>query len=127
MTVKGAPDILLERCTGIVLTDGTVGRLSEQTGAAIRQLKDKWSSEGRRVILLARKTLSMDNIAGEDRPDMEERISKELHSGLTFVGLLALIDPPRPEIPEVMTTLRGAGIRTFMVCPDTLRGAQLPI
>ena len=122
LTVKGAPDVLLGRCSSILRADGRVEPLSEQTGIAIGQLKDKWSSDGRRVILLARKTLSLGNMTSKEMsPEMQESISEEISSGLVFVGLLALIDEPRPEIPDVMSTLRGAGIRTFMVCPRTRR------
>ena len=37
-------------------------------------------------------------------------------SGLTLVGLVGIVDPPRDEIPSVVQILRGAGIRIFMVC-----------
>lgn len=116
MAVKGAPDILLERCTRVVQTTGSVGPLSQKDLDDIHHLKDKWSSEGRRVILLARKILDGDIITPEpSSPDAEELLLKESQGGLTFVGLLALIDPPRDDIPDVMTTLRRAGIRAFMV------------
>ncbi len=117
LTVKGAPDILLERCTSIVQADGLLGLLTTADSAAIRKLKDKWSSDGKRVILLARKMVTpMDIVPDVPSPDMEQRLLRETSSGLTFVGLLALVDPPRTDIPDVMKTLRGAGIRTFMVC-----------
>lgn len=45
-------------------------------------------------------------------------------SGLTLVGLVAIADPPRPEIPEVVRTLRGAGVRIFMVTGDFALTAQ---
>lgn len=45
-------------------------------------------------------------------------------SGLTLVGLVAIVDPPRPEIPQVIRTLRGAGVRIFMVTGDFALTAQ---
>lgn len=45
-------------------------------------------------------------------------------SGLTLVGLVAIADPPRPEIPDVVHTLRGAGVRIFMVTGDFALTAQ---
>ncbi len=90
--------------------------MTEKMNADIKQLKDKWSSEGKRVILLARKVLNADIIMPSASWEKEELMLGELKADLTLVGLLALIDPPRPEIPDVMQTLRGAGIRTFMVC-----------
>ena len=114
LLVKGAPDILLDRCVRIVQQDGQTSSLSEQTLGGIKQLKDKWSSEGKRVILLARKIVPH-SAAREDGSSLEDSITRELEKDLTLVGLLALIDPPREDIPEVMDILRGAGIRTFMV------------
>lgn len=84
---------------------------------SIRELKDKWSSDGKRVILLARKVVGTDSVlsSGMSAVETEEQVSREVQGDLTLIGLLALIDPPRPEIPEVMRIMRGAGIRTFMV------------
>ncbi|GJN74018.1 hypothetical protein PLICBS_008102 [Purpureocillium lilacinum] len=118
LTAKGAPDVLLERCSHIVSADGQVVPMTEKMNADIKQLKDKWSSEGKRVILLARKVLNADIIMPSASWEKEELMLGELKADLTLVGLLALIDPPRPEIPDVMQTLRGAGIRTFMVTGD---------
>ncbi len=101
----------------MVQPDGQVSPLSPSTRAAIQQLKDEWSSQGKRVILLARKVVNMDIGPDALSSEMEVRVLKQVSGGLTFVGLLALLDPPRSDIPEVMRTLRGAGIRNFMVCP----------
>lgn len=114
LTVKGAPDILIERCTNIVLPDGNVIPLTEDGCSAVRQLKDQWSSEGKRVILLARKILHEDEESIVPA-DPETKILNEIRNGLTLVGLISIIDPPRPEIPGVVSTLRRAGIRVFMV------------
>ena len=113
LTVKGAPDVLLQRCNTIVGADGAVGPLTEQASVSIQQIKDKWSSEGRRVILLARKTVN--RATPLSTTETEGRILREASNNLTLVGLLALVDPPRTDIPNVMKTLHGAGIRTFMV------------
>jgi sodium/potassium-transporting ATPase subunit alpha len=78
--------------------------------------KDDWSSQGRRVLLLARKTISNSSIpTGLSSSAMEALMINQAKSGLTLVGLVGIVDPPRSEIPEVIRTLRGAGIRIFMV------------
>lgn len=46
---------------------------------------------------------------------MESEVLHRSKDGLTLVGLVSIVDPPRNEIPEVVRTLRGAGIRIFMV------------
>lgn len=46
---------------------------------------------------------------------LENEMFNQAKSGLTLVGLVGIVDPPRPEIPGVIDTLRTAGIRIFMV------------
>jgi sodium/potassium-transporting ATPase subunit alpha len=116
LTVKGAPDILIDRCTEIIGPDGDPKPLTEVTCAVVKQLKDQWSSDGKRVILLARKVISEPTImASSDSTEYGVQMMREAKFGLTLVGLVGMIDPPRPEIPEVMRTLRRAHIRVFMV------------
>lgn len=104
----------------MVQPDGSVAALTEDKAIAVKQLKDQWSSNGKRVILLARKILGADRILPDtSSPEFETQMMHELQSELTLVSLLAMIDPPRPEMPEVIATLRGAGIRAFMVCLHT--------
>jgi sodium/potassium-transporting ATPase subunit alpha len=118
MTVKGAPDILIERCSNVLGADGELKPLNEVTLAEIKQIKDQWSAEGKRTILLARKVLARDSIlADSTSAECESQILGEARMDLTLVGLVGIIDPTRPEIPEVMRILRQAHIRVFMVCP----------
>ena len=79
----------------------------------IEGIKDDWSAHGKRVILLARKILPAPQVAMSN--DLESEIMESAKTGLTLVGLVSIVDPPRAEIPEVVSTLRGAGIRIFMV------------
>lgn len=86
----------------------------------MKQLKDQWSSEGKRVILLARKVLAKDSIWPDPTSsECESQMFSESKGGLTLVGLVGMIDPPREEIPEVMRVLRQAHIRVFMVSIDS--------
>ncbi len=48
-------------------------------------------------------------------PQFEDEMTEQAKSDLTLVGLVAIVDPLRPEIHDVVLTLRGAGIRVFMV------------
>lgn len=97
--------------------------MNEADLAAIRQLKDEWSSQGKRVILMARKIVDTDSVVPEsESSEFETEMMNQGKSGLTLVGMVALMDPPRKEIPEVIRTLRGAQIRISMV-----RGVMIPI
>lgn len=91
---------------------GDTHALDETTLSVIEGIKNQWSSQGSRVILLARKVLSKNVITSND---MESEVLRRSRDGLTLVGLVSIVDPPRNEIPEVVRTLRGAGIRIFMV------------
>jgi len=103
-------------CTHYTSPDGSTKTLDSKTTAFLEQIKNQWSSEGKRVILLARKTISRGQLkCFELSGHFEDEILSHARNGLTLVGLVAIVDPPRDEIPSVVSTLRGAGIRIFMV------------
>ena len=79
----------------------------------IEGIKNDWSAHGKRVILLARKILPAQQSVMSN--DLESRIMESAKTGLTLVGLVSIVDPPRAEVPGNVRTLRGAGIRVFMV------------
>jgi sodium/potassium-transporting ATPase subunit alpha len=68
------------------------------------------------VILLARKVLFKDTIRSNPTlSQFEGEVIDHARSGLTLVGLVGIVDPPRDNITSVIRILRGAGIRIFMV------------
>jgi sodium/potassium-transporting ATPase subunit alpha len=70
------------------------------------------------VLLLARRTIRREDIPKEmsfDSQDFADYVNAELSHQLTVVGLVGLVDPPKPDIPETVATLRGAYIRFMMV------------
>lgn len=116
MTIKGAPDVLISRCSQYVDIDGQTKSLDEASRATIEQTKNKWSSQGKRVILLARKIIQQSELKSQSNSgQLEDEITHHAQSNLTLVGLVGIVDPPRDEIPTVVKTLRGAGIKIFMV------------
>ena len=94
--VKGAPEILLGRCTS--------GHVEEAAAA-----NEAMGREALRVLAVAYKYV--DEVPVECRPE-------ELETGLTFVGLLGMIDPPRPEAVTAIRECDTAGIRTVMITGD---------
>lgn len=85
--------------------------------ANFSRTKDQWSSQGKRVILLARKVVhKAEFLSSPETTQFEKEVMDHSRSGLTLVGLVGIVDPPRDEIPSVVQILRGAGIRIFMVC-----------
>ncbi|KAK6611113.1 Na+/H+/K+ antiporter P-type ATPase [Botrytis cinerea] len=125
VTIKGAPDILVERCTKYVGEDGHVYPLNPEMKSSIEEIKNRWSSQGKRVILLARKVLP--GHQKQHRPEnntFEAEIMRQAGKDLTLVGLVGIVDPPRDEILDVVKVLRRAGIRIFMVTGDFKLTAQ---
>ncbi|KAK0720249.1 Na+/H+/K+ antiporter P-type ATPase [Lasiosphaeris hirsuta] len=125
LTIKGAPDILLDRCKNYTGSSGVTLSLSTSAREKIEQIKDEWSAQGRRVLLLAHKAISQSAVkSSPSSSGFEAEMVEQARSGLTLVGLVAIVDPPREEIPGVIKTLRGAGIRIFMVTGDFALTAQ---
>ncbi|KAL4794982.1 hypothetical protein BDV19DRAFT_379120 [Aspergillus venezuelensis] len=118
---KGGPDILLPKCAYAINNNGKSEHLSDHGRSEIEAVKDRWSAKGKLVMLMAQKPVSSDRLeAAQD----EKRGFGAVQEGLTFVGIVALIDPPRDEIPDVIDTLRRASIRIMMVTGDYKLTAQ---
>jgi sodium/potassium-transporting ATPase subunit alpha len=96
--------------------EGDSKLLDENARVAIEQIKDQWSARGKRVILLARKIITKEQIRSQPTSSrFENEVMEHARSNLTLVGIVGIVDPPRDEIPTVVCTLRGAGIQIFMV------------
>lgn len=125
LTIKGAPDVLLPRCSRYVGKSGASIALTPAMLEKIDKIKNDWSAQGRRVLLLAHKPISRSSLKNSVASSgFEREMTEHAASGLTLVGLVAIVDPPRPEIPEVVRTLRRAGVRIFMVTGDFALTAQ---
>jgi Ca2+-transporting ATPase len=109
--VKGAPSELIPLCTAIRWGDGGVS-LTEELRDAVQAAHDALARRGLRVLAVASRVLAMEP-AGADgwEPAAVER-------GLTFLGLLALEDPPRPEVPAALAACHAAGLRVIMTTGD---------
>jgi Ca2+-transporting ATPase len=103
--VKGAPDLLLERCDR-VWTDGNVAQLSKEDKGAIAARNEEYAGSALRVLGFAFKEIK----EGEPRDTYEE--------DLVFVGLQAMRDPPRAEVRDAIARCTEAGIRVIMVTGD---------
>lgn len=119
LMIKGAPDILLPKCTKYVGENGQVYDLDNGVRSSLEATKDSWSSQGKRVLLLARRLLPENTLHSTPNANAFETDALRYASGaLTFISLLGIVDPPREEVPSVIQTLRRAGIRTMMVTGD---------
>lgn len=94
--VKGAPDILLERCI--------VGDI-----AAAEKANEQMGRDALRVLAVGYKEI--DSVPADCKPE-------DLENGLTFVGMVGMIDPPRPEVMDSIRKCDAAGIITVMITGD---------
>ncbi|KAH9905655.1 Na,H/K antiporter P-type ATPase [Xylariomycetidae sp. FL2044] len=119
LTIKGAPDVLINRCSQFITNAGDPHPLDDDMLRTFSEVKDRYSSQGKRCILLARKIIHQADVRNHTgTSQFEDEMSEHAKSGLTLVGLVAIVDPLRPEIRDVVSQLRGAGIRIFMVTGD---------
>ncbi|KAK7053708.1 calcium ATPase [Favolaschia claudopus] len=115
LVVKGAPDVLLRRCSSYMDTEGNIFPLDEGALAGISAVQEDFAARGQRVLLLAKKVLSEE--LPKEVSDLEDYLLAT-NIELTVVGLVALVDPPRPEILDTVRICRRAGIRFAMVTGD---------
>lgn len=106
--IKGSPREVLALCKHIFLK-GEVHPLDAAVRAEILAANDDYASRAMRVLALAQRTL----------PDQTGSYSVErIEQDLTFLGLTAMMDPPRPEVAEAMQAFRQASVRMVMITGD---------
>ncbi len=115
--VKGAPEVILERCTHLRTATGTAP-LDEAGRARIRESVALLASDALRVLAFAERRL--------DQVPSDETVESEL----TFLGLAGLQDPPRTDARDAVARCHRAGIRTVMITgdhPDTARAIAIEL
>lgn len=106
--VKGSPREVLQLCTKIMINNEAV-TLTNQLRAEIMSVNDDYARGALRVLALARRGL----------PPREGAYTAEnIEQDLTFLGLMAMMDPPRPQVEKAVLTCREANIRIVMITGD---------
>jgi P-type E1-E2 ATPase len=106
--VKGAPKEVLALCTRVQL-DSQDCPLTDELQAKIITANDDYARSGLRVLAVA---------LGLLHDDLTEYTPETVEGDLTFLGLVAMMDPPRPEVSEAVTKCHNAGIRIIMITGD---------
>lgn len=107
---KGAPDVVLKRCTKIFL-NGSVQPMTEVKRRKIQKMLEEMSAQALRVLALAMKT-------GTGVPSGAASESLLNERELVFIGLAGMKDPIRPEAKEAVQEFKQAGVRTVMITGD---------
>lgn len=108
LLTKGAPDVLLSKCSDIYV-DGNVVPLTEEHSKKIMESNKGLANEALRVLAFAY------------RDEKEEPVNpspENTEKGLIFIGLVGMIDPPRDEVRDAVAVCRKAGIRPVMITGD---------
>jgi Ca2+-transporting ATPase len=114
---KGAPDVLLQRCT-YELVGEERRLLTPARSTEILNTNEALAAEGMRTLGLAGQELTGEALPGRAaQPD--ERVERDL----VFAGLVGMIDPPRPETADAVARARRAGVRPLMITGDHPRTA----
>jgi Ca2+-transporting ATPase len=114
---KGAPDVLLARCSGELVGEET-HPLSDDRRRRILAANDGLAGGALRTLAVAFRRLAADTVPQDA---VDERVERDL----VFAGLIGMIDPPRAEAREAVAHAKGAGIRPIMITGDHPRTAAV--
>ncbi len=106
---KGAPEDVLARSVAYVAADGSARPLDAVTRDQVTAAVGGYAARGLRLIAAAERSLESEAVP-EERSDVER--------GLTLLGVVALFDPPRPEVRSAVDACHRAGIRIIVVTGD---------
>ena len=111
---KGAPDVILKHCSKVNQTGQIVSLTSN--------IKQKIENENLKMANQALRVLAIAYVDVEQLPST--KTSKTIEQNLVFVGLIGMIDPPRPGVKEAVATCKKAGIKTVMITGDHIATAK---
>jgi Ca2+-transporting ATPase len=115
---KGAPEILLQRCSHVMGPNGPVA-LTPAKRADIDRRNEALAGDALRVLAIATRTVPAARLGFETGTlggDFE--VPEEVETDLVLLGLVGMIDPPRPEVKDAVRLARQAHIRTVMITGD---------
>jgi Ca2+-transporting ATPase len=130
--VKGAPEMVLKRCTHIMLPDGKTEKLTDAWRKRVEDMITTMANEALRTIGFAirddLKSIGLHDYDGDSHknhklvcdPDGFAKIEEEM----TFLGMTGILDPPRPECKPAIEACRIAGISVIMITGDNKLTAE---
>ncbi len=111
--VKGAPEKIISKCSKMLDSKGEQ-RLTQVKKRMLNMDSQMLGEDGMRVLALAYRQV----------PKLSKHTASNTEKSLVFVGLVAMEDPPREEVPEAISLCRSAGIRVVMITGDSLQTAK---
>ncbi len=123
LLVKGAPESIIDRCTQtIVGANGKKVPMSKKLSELLLREVVDYGNRGLRVIALA----SVENVASNPLPKKAKTTTEylQLEQNLTLLGLVGMLDPPRPEVAGSIRKCKEAGIRVIVITGDNRNTAE---
>ncbi|RYO87662.1 hypothetical protein DL766_001340 [Monosporascus sp. MC13-8B] len=123
LLVKGAPESILERCTQTLIgANGKRAPLDNKLRGLLSKEVVEYGNRGLRLIALA----SVDDVSSNPLIQNVKTTAQyaQLEQNLTLLGLVAMLDPPRPEVPAAIQKCRDAGIRVMVITGDNRNTAE---
>jgi Ca2+ transporting ATPase len=123
LLVKGAPETILSRCThALVGPNGKKVGLNAKLSQLIQTEIVEYGNRGLRVIALA----SVEDIGGHRLLKSAKTTNEyaQIEQKMTLIGLVGMLDPPRPEVKEAIRKCREAGIRVVVITGDNQNTAE---
>ena len=112
LVTKGAPDVLIGRCSH-ERVDGDVIELTDARRSAILSDVERLADDALRTLAVAYRRLD----------DVDVDVDESLEHGLVHLGVVGIVDPPRPEVIDAVADAQRAGIRVIMITGDHPRTA----
>lgn len=123
LLVKGAPESIIDRCTSVVVgKNGKQVKMTNKLSELLLKEVVEYGNRGLRVIALA----SVDDVASN--PLLKKATStkeySQIEQNLTLLGLVGMLDPPRPEVARSIAQCKDAGIRVIVITGDNRNTAE---
>jgi len=123
LVLKGASEKVVNYCKDIQIGED-VEELTEEHKAQLTNDIATISKMGERVLGFCMAILPKADFEGEFEGDNDENCNFPMNGDLTYIGMMSMIDPPRPGVPEAVANCQTAGIRVIMVTGDHPLTAQ---
>ncbi|RKF71292.1 Calcium-transporting ATPase sarcoplasmic/endoplasmic reticulum type [Golovinomyces cichoracearum] len=123
LLVKGAPESIIDRCTSTVIgANGNVVPMTKETSNLLLSKVVDYGKRGLRVIALA--SLQQDELDPLIKSAKTTNEYLSIEQNLTLIGLVGMLDPPRPEVAASISKCQQAGIRIIVITGDNQNTAE---
>lgn len=123
LLVKGAPESILDRCSHVILgADGKKASITKKHIAQIAEEVVEYGRCGLRVLAIA----NIENVSGNTLLHTAKTTEAyaQLEQNMTLIGLVGMLDPPRPEVAASIRKCKEAGIRVIVITGDNQNTAE---